>query len=72
MFFKKMCKHEWSKWSKVLPTGNHIYKAQVRICEKCNEVDHRYIRHWASGNSSEIEASAYNDEFFKAVNDLQE
>ena len=36
-----MCWHKWSKWSDVLDTDIHFYKAQARKCEKCLKVSTR-------------------------------
>ena len=52
-------KHKWGKYGEAVDTGNHIYKAQFRSCDKCNKIGVRFIKLWTS-SACEVKAETIN------------
>ncbi len=53
--------HKWSKYTDVVDTGNHIYKAQFKSCTECNLIKVKYIKSMYGSSIAELNASVMNE-----------
>lgn len=53
-------RHKFGMWGNAVNTGNHIFKAQFRTCERCGKIEVRFIQLWTS-SSCEVDEKIINE-----------